>query len=151
MGRNGWSALAPALTLLVVTDMAAAQSAQSDEAVSACLCLDQLLSSLDGDVLAQLRAYGDKREAFEALDKQLQTQRLRVNVKIRADTDAFKQLRDRRDAAADELAGPVSSRFADLVNRYNEAVAQFNNHCAGKSFDPDAKARVSQNLVCPKP
>jgi hypothetical protein len=150
--RFGWSALIAAPVLLVVTEAAPAQTAvlRGDDEVRACLCLDQRLPALNGDVQAQRRAYQEKQEASAALEKQIQIQRALVDVNNPAEVDAFKQLLGRRDAAADALNGQTSS-YADVVRRYNEAVAQYNDNCAGKPLDPDAKARVSRNLVCPKP
>jgi hypothetical protein len=152
MEMRGWrSALIAALVLPVTAGAPAAQTARSGDEARACLCQEQLLSSLNNDVQAQSKAYEEKRQVFEALDKQVQTQRPQVNVKSQADIDAFKQLLERRDAAADALNGQATSSYADVVKRYNEAVAQYNNNCAGKAFDPDRLGQERRDLACPKP
>ena len=152
MGMRGWGfAFVGALALSSVADTAAAQAVRGGDEARACLCQEQLVSSLNADVQAQSRAYEEKRQAFEALDKQVQTARPQVNVKNQAEIDAFKQLLERRDAAADALNGQATSSYAEAVRRYNAAVTDYNNNCAGKPFDQDQLGQERHNLVCPKP
>ncbi len=152
MGTGGWRlGLAAVLALAVTAGAAEAQVVRAPDEIRACLCQEQAVSSLNGDVQAQSRAYELQREAFEALDKAVQSGRPQVNVNNPADVDAFKRLLGKRDAAADALAGPVTKTYADAVQRYNQAVANYNASCAGKAFDPDTLAAVKKNLSCPKP
>ena len=131
--------------------VAAQEVVRSPDAIHACLCQEQSVSTLNGEVQAQAKAYDDKRQTFQALDKEVQTGRAKVNVNNAADVDAFKRLLEQRDQAADALAGAATQSYADVVQRYNQAVASYNSSCAGKAFDPDEMAKVKQNLSCPKP
>lgn len=133
-----------------LSDRAAAQLVRDPDQIRACLCKEQLIATLDDQVKAQRRTYDEKRQAFEALDKQVQTSRAQVNVNNPGDVDAFKRLLEQRDEAADALAGPVTKGFADTVQRYNNAVADYNGSCAGKSFDPDQLNQIKRTLSCPR-
>lgn len=146
-------AVAGVLAMLGATGMSAAEAqvVSSPEAIRSCLCKEQSVAGLNAEVQAQSRTYSQQRASFEALDKQVQSSRPRVDVHNQADVDAFKSLLARRDAAADSLAGPATSNYAAAVQRYNQAVADYNSSCAGKAFDQDALAAQKRALSCPKP
>lgn len=152
MGTGGWRVgLAAAVALMVAVGIAKAQVVRSPDEIRSCLCKEQSVAALNGEVQAQSRAYEAQRQSFEALDKAVQSGRPQVNVNKPADVDAFKHLLEQRDAAADTLAGPANKSYADAVQRYNQAVADYNASCAGKAFDPDQLAALKQTLSCPKP
>jgi len=147
MGKRGWRIpLGIALALPGIVGGAGAQTTSSSDWVTTCACQERLVSSLNGEVQAQSRAYEDKRRSFEALDQEVQTTRPRVDVKNPAEVDAFKQLLDRRDAAADTLNGQANENYAAAVKRYNDAVADYNDYCAAGAAGSDRRP-----LVCPKP
>jgi hypothetical protein len=145
------SAIAAALMLSGVGRAADAQTVRGSDEVRACACKEQLVSTLNSEVMAQSSAYEAKRQAFEALDKQVQTARPLVNVRNQAEIDSFKQLLTRRDQAADALANAADQSYADTVQRYNEAVSDYNASCAGKAFDPEQMAELKRTLSCAKP
>jgi hypothetical protein len=153
MRWEGWRlAVAAALALSIPTGVANAQVVvRSPDEVRSCLCKEQAVASLNAQVQALSKAYDEKRQAFEALDRQVQTSRPQVNVNNPSDVDAFKRLLERRDEASDSLAGPATSDYAGAVQRYNAAVSDYNNSCSGKAFDQDVLAQVKQSLSCPKP
>jgi hypothetical protein len=154
MPMERWGlAIAAGLAMVgaVGTSAAEAQVVSSPDAIRACLCKEQRVAGLNAEVQAQSRTYAQQRATFEALDKEVKTSRPRVDVKSQADVDAFKRLLERRDAAADALAGPATSNYAAAVQRYNQAVADYNGSCAGKAFDQDALAAEKRSLSCPKP
>ena len=152
MRMGGWSAAMAALLMLAAfANPAAAQIVRAPEEIRACLCKEQGVSALNQNVQNEGRIYDEKRRSFETLDKQVQSSRAQVNVNNPSDVDAFKRLLDQRDAAADALAGPATRSYADAVQRYNQAVAEYNSSCAGKSFDADAMAAEKRTLSCPKP
>jgi uncharacterized protein YukE len=146
-----WVILGSMVALAAAASPTAAQIVRSPDEIRACLCKEQLVSTLNQNVQGEARAYEDKRRAFEALDKQVQSSRAAVNVNNSADVDAFKRLLDQRDASADALAGPATKSYADTVQRYNQAVSDYNGSCAGKSFDADAMAEQKRTLSCPRP
>lgn len=119
--------------------------------IQSCVCQEQSVAALNSDVQTQSHAYEEKRQNFEALDKQVQSSRSQVNVNNAADIEAFKRLLQQRDAAADGLAGDATTRYTDVVTRYNQAVAAYNGTCAGKPFDADMLAAARRTPNCPKP
>ena len=145
IGVTSWLTLCGA-----VAGAAAQEPVRSPEQIRSCLCQERSVGALNGEVQAQSRTYEDKRQAFQALDKQVQTTRPSVNVANQADVDAFKRLLDRRDRAADDLASNATKSYSDAVARYNQAVATYNGTCAGKSYDPDQLAELRRTLSCPK-
>ncbi|HUC67930.1 MAG TPA: hypothetical protein VMA53_21110 [Stellaceae bacterium] len=153
MRWEGWRlAVAAALALSIPAGVAKAQVVvRSPDEVRSCLCKEQAVASLNAQVQALSKAYDEKRQAFEALDRQVQTSRPQVNVNNPSDVDAFKRLLERRDEASDSLAGAATSDYAGAVQRYNAAVSDYNNSCSGKAFDQDVLAQVKQSLSCPKP
>jgi hypothetical protein len=152
MRTGGWRVgLAAALALLVAAGAAQAQVVRAPDEIRSCLCKERTVAALNGEVQAQSRAYETQRQDVDALDQSVETGRPQVNVNNPADVDAFKSLLERRDTAADALAGPVTKSYAEAVQRYNQAVADYNAACAGKAFDPDQLAAAKQTLSCPKP
>ncbi len=149
--QGGRVAVAAALVLTGFCVPALAQVVRSPDEIRACLCKEQALQSLEAQVQAQSRTYQEKRQAFEALDRQVQSSRPKVNVNNPADVDAFKRLLDQRDQASDSLAGTVTRDYSAAVQRYNQAVADYNASCAGKAFDQDQLATLKRTLSCPKP
>lgn len=142
---------APSATPAPPATPAPMEVVRAPEEVRACLCKEQAVGTLDAEVQAQKRAYDEKRQTFEALDKQVQTSRPQVNVNNPSDVDAFKRLLAQRDAAADTLDGPATASYATAVKNYNAAVSDYNTSCSGKAFDQDVMARVKQSLSCPRP
>jgi hypothetical protein len=140
-----------AMSAAVGVGAATAQVVNSPDAIRSCLCQEQAVANLNAEVQTESHAYAEQRQTFETLDRQVKTSRPQVNVNSPADVDAFKRLLERRDAAADALAGPATSRYAAAVQRYNRAVADYNGACAGKAFDQDQLAAEKRNLSCPKP
>jgi hypothetical protein len=152
MDMGGWTlGFAAALAVVITAGVADAQVVRAPDEIRSCLCKEQSVASLNGEVQAQSRAYESQRQSFEALDKAVQNGRPQVNVNNPADVDAFKRLLERRDAAADALAGPATRSYAEAVQRYNQAVSDYNGSCAGKAFDPDTLATVKKEFSCPKP
>ncbi|HXY99259.1 MAG TPA: hypothetical protein VEI03_04620 [Stellaceae bacterium] len=150
MGMGGWR-VGLALALIVAAGAARAQVVRAPDEIRSCLCKEQAVTMLNEEVQAQSHAYETQRQNVNALDHSVEAGRPRVNVNNPADVDAFKSLLERRDAAADALAGPVTKSYAEAVQRYNQAVADYNATCAGKAFDPDQLAAAKQVLSCPKP
>ena len=153
MRTAGWRiAAAVAMMLLGFGPEARAQEVErSPDQIRGCLCQERALAQLNAEVQNQSRLYEDRRQAFQQLDNQVQTTRPKVNVNDRADVEGFKRLLERRDAAADALAGEVTRSYGDAVSRYNKAVAAYNGGCAGKAYDPDQLAEMRRTLSCPVP
>lgn len=118
-------------------------------AVQQCLCAQRAVTITGGEMS---RARGDwerARSEADALTREVEDERPRVNVDNRRDIDAFTALLARRDAAARSYR-EVNQRYAAAVARYNYAVEQNNSSCVGRLFDPGEVAAVRANLVCPR-
>lgn len=119
--------------------------------IRACLCLQQSVTALDGEVARQRQAHEQQRQQVEALDAEVNAQRSRIDVNNFDQVQAFKHLLEQRDKAAADFAGPVTASYADAVARYNAAVNRFNGSCAGKAYDQAVLAQVQAGLSCPVP
>jgi hypothetical protein len=133
-----------------IASAAAQELVRAPERLRGCLCQERSVGALNAEVQTQSRAYEEKRQAFQALDKQVQTTRPSVNVANQGDVDAFKRLLERRDRAADALASDATKTYSDAVARYNQAVAAYNGTCSGKAYDPDQLAELRRSLSCAK-
>lgn len=143
---------AAAIVASAVTTSAQAQMVLTQPAdIRACLCLQQSVTVLNGDVARQRQAHEQQRQQLDALDAEVNAQRSRIDVNNFDQVQAFKQLIERRDKAAADFAGPVTARYADAVARYNAAVNQFNGTCAGKAYDQAALGQAQAGLSCPVP
>jgi hypothetical protein len=151
MRAGGWRAVAMALMLVWGSAAAAEDVERSPGQIRDCLCEERSLAALNAEVQNQSRAYEEKRQAFQKLDSEVQTERPKVNVNDLSQVEAFKRLLASRDAAADTLAGEATRSYSDAVTRYNKAVAGYNNGCSGKAYDPDQLAEIRRNLSCPAP
>ena len=145
IGVTVWLALSG-----TIASAAADELVRAPEQIRGCLCQERSVGALNAEVQTQSRAYEDKRQTFQALDKQVQTSRPRVDVAKQGDINSFKRLLEQRDHAADVLAGEATKSYSDAVSRYNQAVAGYNSACAGKAYDPDQLADLRRNLSCGK-
>ncbi len=132
---------APALAQGVTTAMSAVQQ---------CLCAQRAVSILDRQMREARRRDDRVRGEAEALARQVEEARPRVNTDNRSDIEAFSALLARRDAAADAHRHEAE-RYAAAVARYNEAVEQDNAACSGRLFDPEEVESVKAHLYCPRP
>lgn len=153
MRTTVWAGAAAAVLLApwAIAPASAQQVLHAPDQIRACLCEHQSVATLSDAVQQQSRIYDQRRQALQALDKEVTTRRPQVNVSNQSDVDAFKHLLDQRDAAADNFAGEVTQSYAEAVRRYNQAVATFNANCSGKAYDPQVLPQVQSNLSCPKP
>src|SRR5258708_27882846 len=79
------------LTLSGANAGAAAQAlVRAPEQIRGCLCQERSVGALNAEVQTQRRAYEEKRQAFQALDKQVQTTRPSGHVAYPAHLHAFK-------------------------------------------------------------
>ncbi len=123
---------------------------QSQGEIAACLCQEQSVGDLKGQMEAQKHSFDGAKTDYDQLQAQVEAERPKVNRDDIASINAFKQLLDRRDAAERRYEEEATARYADAVRRYNAAVESYNGSCGGKSYDAVQLAQVKQNLVCPK-
>jgi hypothetical protein len=119
-------------------------------AVQECLCAQRAVSILTQRVRAAKRRYAEMQDQADAMSRQVEDARSRVNTENREDIEAFRGLLARRDAAAQSFRGE-NQRYAAMVARYNAAVADNNAACTGRLFDQEEVEAVKSTLVCPRP
>ena len=106
---------------------------------------------LGDEVAARKRIYDDQQQQLQALDLDLERRRRTMNVNDPAQVEAYRNRFDQRSALSAQLSGEVASDYRNAVERYNRAVAQYNNGCVGRSLDSRVVSQVQPNLACPVP
>jgi hypothetical protein len=117
--------------------------------VRQCLCLERGMATLNQEVAARGRTYEDGMRELQQLDADLDRRRQSLNTENAAEVDAFRQMFDRRQALFVRVNNELIGDYQATVERYNRAVAGFNQFCSGKSYYPPTVAAVQQNLSCP--
>jgi hypothetical protein len=131
--------------------VAIAQDVVRDPSViRSCLCEQQTVLSLQDAVVARRQLYESSQKSAVSLSNQVDTRRAQINVYSTDEIEAFKQLLQQRDAAA-EMATTMTQDFDSVADRYNAAVAGYNGTCAGRSYDQAALAQAQATLACPRP
>ena len=152
LGKTAAIFMAAAMGLAMAsgTPAAAQEVSTSLTAVQQCLCAQRAVSILGREMRVvqsrDQRMHGD----VEAMTRQVDEARHRVNTDNRSDIDAFRALLAHRDQAAQSLRAE-DERYADAVARYNVAVERNNAVCSGRLFDPEEMESVKAGLVCPRP
>jgi hypothetical protein len=103
------------------------------------------------EVAARNRIYEDTRQQLAALDLDLERRRQTMNVDDPAQVEAYRERFDQRNGVFGRLNGEVTANYAAAVERYNRAVAEYNNGCSGRILDSGVVAAVTPTLACPPP
>jgi hypothetical protein len=77
------------------------------------------------------------------LDSQLAAARAREDVSNPQSVAEFRQLLAQRDSAFKQSNGELIGATQAATGRYNEAVANYNNRCAGRPLPPPPPAPLS--------
>ncbi len=117
--------------------------------IAACLCLQRSVDTLGAAMTDRQRAYDASRQEVAALDAQLQSARMSLNVDNPEAVAQFRQLLERRDAAFRQSSGPLFSQYSNAVALYNERIGEFNARCANRPRNPVLLSQVQATLVCP--
>jgi hypothetical protein len=119
-------------------------------AVQECLCAQRAVSVL-GDEMRRARQRDDQmHDRVNAMTRDVEEARGRVNTDRRDDIEAFSAMLSRRDQAAQSLRHE-DERYSAAVSRYNGAVEQSNRACLGRLFDQEEIESVKTTLVCSRP
>ncbi|MBY0430710.1 MAG: hypothetical protein K2Q10_05900 [Rhodospirillales bacterium] len=146
-----WSRAAILAALVSVTAMPVAADAQvltRPQDIGYCLCQEERISKLDGDMKSRQTDYERKKRAFEDLTLKIDSTRPNVNVDNEMDTESFRLMlmdKDEREKQLQETAFPA---YQQSVERYNEAVAAFGPRCAGRAYDTVVLRKVRETLFC---
>jgi hypothetical protein len=112
-----------------------------------CLCLKQAVDDTHTDMAAKQSELAAAQNQVGQLDAQLAAARARENVTDPQSVAQFRQLLAQRDAAFRQSNGELITATQAATARYNQAVANYNNQCAGRPLPPPPPGPLS----CPVP
>jgi hypothetical protein len=112
-----------------------------------CLCMQRSVDAANADMSAKNSALGAARAELDGIDQQLAAARAAVNVDNPQAVAQFRQLLEQRDTAAKRAGGSALTDAQAASARYNDAVAAYNNQCAGRPLPPPPPGPLS----CPMP
>jgi hypothetical protein len=110
-----------------------------------CLCLNQALNDANTDMQAKQGELNGAQGQLSELDRQLAAARAKEDVANPQSVAEFRQLLARRDAAFKQSNGDLIAAAQAATARYNQAVADYNNQCAGRPMPPSPPGP----LTCP--
>jgi hypothetical protein len=143
--RPGLAVLA-CVALMALTLSASAQMPGPGDAI-ACACLRATIDASNADMTAQNQALAAAQADLARLDQQLAAARGNVDVNNPQAVGQFKQLLAQRDAAFQHSTGGLVAAAQAATARYNAAVGDYNNACAGRPIPPPPPGP----LACPGP
>jgi Tfp pilus assembly protein FimV len=117
--------------------------------INACLCQQQGIATLSGDMSAKTQALAAARQHVADLDSQLLQMRQHIDVNNAESEAQYKALLAQRDQAYKDSIGPVVGAADQATTRYNAHVNQYNTQCANRIFNADMMAQIQTHLSCP--
>jgi peptidoglycan hydrolase CwlO-like protein len=142
-------ALAWGLLAVLAPGAAKAQVPPELAEITACLCLQQAVSTLAADMNAKKQALDTVTQQLADLDSQLARERSALNINNPDAVARYKALLERRDAAYRQSIGPVHADATRATARYNARVSEYNARCANRPFNSAIVAQMQVQLVCP--
>ena len=134
---------------LLVPGTARAQMPTEAAEISACLCLQQAVSSLSAEMNARTQALDAVTRQLADLDAQVAHERSTIDVNNPDAVARFKALLERRDAAYRQSVGSVHADATQSTARYNARVNEYNARCANRPFNSAIVAQIQPTLSCP--
>ena len=141
--------IAAGLLVSACIDTAQAQMSSDPAEITTCLCMQQGVATLSGDMSAKTNALASARQHVADLDAQLAQARPNVQVNDPESVQRYKALLLQRDAAYRQSLGPVVANADQATARYNNLVGQYNARCAAHQFNGDMMASIQAHLSCP--
>lgn len=101
-----------------------------------CLCLKQSVDDANTDVQAKQGELNNAQAQLGQIDGQLAAARAQTNVGDPQAVAQFRQLLAQRDTLFKQTNGDLIAADQAATARYNQAVANYNNQCAGRPLPP---------------
>jgi hypothetical protein len=101
-----------------------------------CLCLKQSVDDANTDMQAKQGELNNAQSQLAALDRQLEAARAQEDVNNPQSVAQFRQLLAQRDTAFKQTNGDLIAAAQAATAHYNQAVANYNNQCAGRPLPP---------------
>lgn len=101
-----------------------------------CLCLKQSVDDSNTDMQTKRGELNNAQAQLGQIDQQLTAARVQTNVNDPQAVAQFRQLLEHRDALFKQTNGDLIAAAQAATARYNQAVANYNNQCAGRPLPP---------------
>jgi len=101
-----------------------------------CLCLKQSVDDTHTDMQTKQGELSVAQGHLGQLDSQLAAERARVDVNNPQAVAQFRQMLAQRDALFRQTNGDLIAAARAATANYNQAVAAYNNQCAGRPLPP---------------
>jgi len=137
------------MAALLLPGAARAQVPAEAAEISACLCLQQAVSTLSAEMNTRKQALDAVTRQLADLDAQVAQERSTINVNDPDAVARFKALLERRDAAYRQSVGPLHADATQSTARYNARVNEYNTRCANRPFNSALVAQIQPTLSCP--
>ena len=116
----------------------AAQDSTSNEYLSpeqtrVCICMEDELQSMQGEMDEAKQAREQVAEEFARLDALVEQARATIDVNDQAETDSFRRMFYRREELRQEL-NRVSQPYDRAAGRYNRIAQTYNAQCANRTM-----------------
>jgi hypothetical protein len=108
-----------------------------------CLCLQQAVDSSHADMNAKQGELNAAQSQLNQLDSQLAAARAQEDVNNPQSVAQFRQLLAQRDTVFRQSAGDALAASQAATANYNQAVAAYNNQCAGRPLPPPPPGPLS--------
>jgi hypothetical protein len=108
-----------------------------------CLCLKQAVDDLQTDMTAKQSELNAAQAQLGEFDRQLDAARAREDVSNPQSVAEFRQLLAQRDTAFRQSNGELIAASQAATARYNQAVGDYNNRCAGRPLPPPPPGPLS--------
>jgi hypothetical protein len=109
----------------------------------ACLCLKQSLDEAGADMAAKSGALDAVRAQLQRIDTELAAARSGMDINDAQAVARFRQQLAERDAVFHRATGDTFAASQAATARYNAAVADYNNQCAGRPLPPPPPGPLS--------
>jgi hypothetical protein len=109
----------------------------------ACLCLKQAVDDAHNDMQAKNAELGAAQAQLNQITGQLTTARASLDVNDPQAVAQFRQLLAQRDQAFRHSHGDLIAAAQATTAHYNQAVANYNNQCAGRPLPPPPPGPLS--------
>ncbi len=116
--------------------------------IATCLCLEQGVAQLRGEVDRQAASYTPMRQGIEQEAGALDGARAAVNTRNKRQVEEFRQRLIRLQEQENQLFTVAYPAYTGAVERYNQEAQRYNQSCSGKAYDPEALAQVRTKLSC---
>jgi hypothetical protein len=101
-----------------------------------CWCLKQAVDDTHTDLATKQGALSAAQAQLSQIDSQLAQARATEDVNNPQSVAQFRQLLAQRDTAFKQSNGEIVAVVQAATARYNQAVADYNNSCAGRPLPP---------------